>query len=113
MDDLGKKIKSDAAESAEAVSSMLEAVGDKVPGLIKDVMGSLYSREVGSSMGQAVGAYYKELISAGIPEAAAVAMATSYSFSLKDLNTQEFGQNRRGQGGRGFTARHGADDGEA
>ena len=40
-------------------------------------------------------------------------MATSYSFSLKDLNTQEFGQNRRGQGGRGFTARHGADDGEA
>ena len=61
-------------------------VGDKVPKLIREVMGSLYSKEAGLNMGQAVGAYYKELLAAGLPQEAAVDMAKEFSFSLKNLN---------------------------
>jgi hypothetical protein len=70
----------------EKVAEILEVVGDKVPKLIRDVMGSLYSKEAGLNMGQAVGAYYKELLAAGLPQEAAVDMAKEFSFSLKNLN---------------------------
>jgi hypothetical protein len=110
MEELEKKQKSDAQESAEAVGGMLEAVGDKVPRLIKNVMNSLYSQEVGAGMGKAVGAYYRELIEAGIPQEAALEMAKGFSFSLKDMNFQGQGQRNRKRGdGKGFTFRYGAD----
>jgi hypothetical protein len=70
----------------EKVAEIMEVVGDKVPKLIRDVMGSLYSKEAGLNMGQAVGAYYKELLAAGLPQEAAVDMAKEFSFSLKNLN---------------------------
>lgn len=78
------KGKSDAGE----VREILDAVGEKVPKLIKELMGSLYSREAGTNMGQSVGAFYKELVDAGIPAKDALEMSKSYLFSLKDVMKQ-------------------------
>ena len=72
----------DAGELAQ----VLDTVGEKVPKLIRDILGSLYNKEAGINMGQAVGAYYKELLDSGIPQDAAIDMAKSLSFSLKDMN---------------------------
>lgn len=72
--------------SAEELSSILETVGEKVPKMIRDIMGSLYSKEAGVSMGQAVGAYYNELIQSGIPQQAALDMAKEFSFSMKNIS---------------------------
>ena len=60
----GKKDRERSFDSEE-LSGILETVGQKVPQLIRDIMGSLYSRESGINMGQAIGAYYKELLEAG------------------------------------------------
>lgn len=81
----GKKDRERSFDSEE-LSGILETVGQKVPQLIRDIMGSLYSRESGINMGQAIGAYYKELLEAGIPQDAALEMAKEFSFSLKNIN---------------------------
>ena len=83
------KGKNDAGEIRE----ILDAVSDKVPRLIKELMGSLYSKDAGTNMGQSVGAFYKELVESGIPAADALEMAKVYLFSLKDVMKQ--GQSRQ------------------
>lgn len=67
------------------ISEMLDSVSDKVPKLIKGLMGSLYSAESGSNMGQAVGNFYKEIVEAGIPKEDALKMSKDYMLSLKDI----------------------------
>ncbi|NLE70285.1 MAG: hypothetical protein GX611_08860 [Clostridiales bacterium] len=83
MDD--KKNGFDISDTEE-LAQVLDTVGEKVPKLIRDILGSLYNKEAGINMGQAVGAYYKELLEAGIPQDAAIDMAKSLSFSLKDMS---------------------------
>lgn len=77
------------------LKQVLETVGEKVPQLIRGVLDSLYTKEAGASMGQSVGAYYQELIAAGLPQEAALEMTKEYSFSLK----QVMNQGKHGQGG--------------
>ncbi len=88
---------------AQNIADILDAVGDKIPTLIRNVTGSLYTREAGSTMGQAVGAYYKELMEAGIPAEAALEMTKDYSFSLRHVMRQGTG----GGGGWGHRGGHG------
>jgi len=73
-------------KDASELSDVLETVSEKVPRLIREVMGSLYSKDTGASMGQSVGAYYKELIASGIPQDAALQMAKEFSFSMKNFD---------------------------
>lgn len=72
--------------SADELAGILDTMSDKAPKLIRDLIGSLYSKEAGTNMGQAVGAFYKELIASGIPQDAALDMAKGFSFSMKDIN---------------------------
>ena len=72
------------------ISELLETVSTKVPTLLKNVLGSLYSQEAALEMGKAVGTLYKELVAAGIPEDAALKMTSDYMFSLKDLVNKGF-----------------------
>ncbi|NLD35111.1 MAG: hypothetical protein GX653_09410 [Clostridiales bacterium] len=76
---------------AQSISEILESVGDKIPKLITGVMNSFYTKEAGTSMGQAVGAYYRELVDAGIPQGAALEMTKEFSFSLKKVMNQSGG----------------------
>ena len=82
MDD--KKNGFDISDTEE-LAQVLDTVGEKVPKLIRDILGSLYNKEAGTNMGQAVGAYYKELVDAGIPQEAALEMAKEFSFSLRNF----------------------------
>lgn len=66
----------------EELSELLDTVTAKVPKLIKDLVGSLYSPEAGANMGKAVGAYYKNLVEAGLPQDVAVEMAKDYALSV-------------------------------
>ena len=72
--------------SADELAGILDTVSDKAPKLIRDLIGSLYSKEAGTNMGQAVGAFYKELIASGIPQDAALDMARGISFSMEVFN---------------------------
>ena len=86
MSDYNENGKKNFGKDAEELGSILETVGDKIPKLIRDIIGSLYSKDAGTNMGQAVGAYYKELIESGIPQGAALEMAKEFSFSMKNIN---------------------------
>ena len=66
----------------QELSELLDTVTAKVPKLIKDLVGSLYSPEAGANMGKAVGAYYKNLVEAGLPQDVAVEMAKDYALSV-------------------------------
>jgi hypothetical protein len=73
-------------ENMNEIGEMLDTVSSKIPGLIKGVIGTLYSADAGSNMGKAVGSFYKELVEAGIPADEAIKMARDYMLSLKDVS---------------------------
>lgn len=68
------------------LAEVLDTVSEKVPKLIREIIGSLYSPETAKNMGKAVGSLYKELLDSGIPEDAALDMARSYMISMKDFS---------------------------
>lgn len=67
------------------ISDLLDAVATKVPRLINDLLGTLFSAEAGAKIGQSVGLFYKELVSNGIPEDEALAMTKEYISSLTNI----------------------------
>ncbi len=86
MSDSNEDRKQSHSMDVEELRGILDTVGEKAPKLIRDIIGSLYSKEAGINMGQAVGAYYKELIDSGIPKEAALDMAKEFAFSMKNIN---------------------------
>lgn len=103
MTDYGKK------SDAENIREILDAVGDRVPRMMKNIMGSIYTPEVGADMGRSVGAYYKELIAAGLPEKAALRMTRDFAFNMKgmmrgmDMGERQGRHHHGGQGHEGFS----------
>lgn len=69
----------------EEIGELIDKASDKLPGLIRGLMGSLYSAQSGKEMGQAVGAFYQELIQSGISEDVALTMARDYMFSMREM----------------------------
>lgn len=67
------------------IGELLEIVSAKVPKLVNDLLGTLYSEEAGSKIGKAVGTFYKELLNAGIPADEALAMTKDYMNQVKSL----------------------------
>ncbi len=69
----------------QEIGEMLDMVSTKLPKMIKDIMVSLFSAEAATSMGKAVGIFYKELINAGIKQDDALQMTKDYMNTLKSL----------------------------
>ena len=65
-------------ENPEEIKEILEVVSKEVPGLIKGIVGSVFSEESGRDMGKAAGAFYKELKESGMPDEIAVRMTENY-----------------------------------
>lgn len=63
---------------AEEVALILEAVSERVPRLIRGLVGSVFSEEAATSIGKAVATYYKELKAGGIPDDVALKMTQDY-----------------------------------
>ena len=72
----------------QELGELLDMVSSKLPGLINNLLKTLYSQEAGEQMGKAVGHFYKELIAAEIPPEEALKMAKDYMLTLKSLSTQ-------------------------
>ena len=54
--------KSVAKQDAEEIKEILSVVSTEVPGLIRNILASVFSEEAGRSMGKAAAAFYKELL---------------------------------------------------
>jgi tetrahydromethanopterin S-methyltransferase subunit G len=67
------------------ISELLDEISKKVPKLIGGLIEALFSAEAGQKMGRAVGAYYKELLEAGIPKEDALKMARDYMQAMKSI----------------------------
>ncbi|NIO37239.1 hypothetical protein GTO27_05985 [Candidatus Bathyarchaeota archaeon] len=84
-------------EDAEEVKAILEVVSKEVPGLIKGIMGSVFSEQAGRDMGKAAGAFYKELKESGVPDEVAVKMTEDYMKVFTNLGSivQKFGSGKK------------------
>jgi hypothetical protein len=114
MAEIEKNEKSDAQELSEVlevlgskgpsgIGAVLDVVAEKVPALINALRSTLYSPQAGEEMGKGVGAFYRELVAAGLPEKEALAMTHSYLSSLKQVLRSSMQQNQTGE--------HGGDEG--
>ncbi len=67
------------------IGELLDEISSKIPKIIKGLLDTMYSTESGEKMGQAVGAFYRELVKSEIPAEEALKMAKDYMLSLRDL----------------------------
>ncbi|MGI6689667.1 MAG: hypothetical protein ACOX63_02275 [Christensenellales bacterium] len=74
-----------SSKDVNELRDVLDTVSERAPKLIRDIIGTIYSKEAGTALGQSVGAYYKALVESGIPQDAALDMANGYAFSIKDM----------------------------
>jgi len=72
----------------EDIKELMDALTEKLPNLLNQLRGALFSAEAGQDLGRAVGAFYKELVDSGIPVEDALAMAKSYIGSLQSVLEQ-------------------------
>ena len=81
---------SNNSKDIQELNEVLSVISEKVPKLITDLLGTIYSEEAGAQMGKAVGKFYQELVSSGIPEEEALKMAKDYMNTLRSV-TSTFG----------------------
>jgi hypothetical protein len=60
-------------------------VSEEVPGLIKNLLSTVFSEEAGKNMGKAAAAYYKELKAGGLPEQVAVKLTEDYMRTFTNI----------------------------
>jgi hypothetical protein len=65
-------------ERPEDIAEILSVVSDKVPGLIKGLVGAVFSEDSARNMAKAAAVYYKELKEGGIPDDVAMKMTQDY-----------------------------------
>lgn len=88
-------------EDVDQLKEVLGVVSKEVPGLIKGIIGSVFSEEAGRDMGKAAAAFYKQLKDAGMPEETAVKMTENYVSvftSLGDVMKNAVGGKREFKG---------------
>jgi len=88
-------------EDVDQLKEVLGVVSREVPGLIKGIIGSVFSEEAGRDMGKAAAAFYKQLKDAGMPEETAVKMTENYVSvftSLGDVMKNAVGGKREFKG---------------
>ncbi len=75
------------SKDVQDLSDVLDAVSDRVPPLLRSVLDQLYSPEAGRKMGQAIGAFYRELTEAGLPPERALKLAEQYASPFGIVNS--------------------------
>lgn len=67
------------------IGELLDEVSTKIPKLLEGIQKSYYSVENGSNAGKSIGAFYGELIGAGMTEEVALRLTERFMVSIKDL----------------------------
>jgi hypothetical protein len=83
-------------ENIEEIREFFSLFSKEAPGLIKAIIGTVFSEEAGKDMGKAAGAFYKELKDAGLPEETAVKMTENYMATFTSLGDLLRGVGKRG-----------------
>ena len=78
MDEHPKRHRREAVESPEDIAYILDTVSDKVPSMIKGIIGAFFSPEAAQDMAKSVAEFRKTLIEGGIPEDEAMKMTREY-----------------------------------
>ena len=73
----GKKT-SKGGTDVEEFKEIIAVFSEKVPGLIKGLISSVFSLEAAKDMGKAAATYYQELKAGGIPDEVAIKMTQDY-----------------------------------
>ena len=76
----------------EKIKEILDVVSEKIPGLLKELSGLLYSPESAKQYAEAAATFYKELIKAGMSTEQAYELTSQY------LSTLNFGKMMRNVG---------------
>ncbi len=70
--------KNDKEMDPKLWKDILSVISTELPGLIKNILSSVFSEEAGRNMGKAAAAYYKELKNGGLPDEVAVKLTEEY-----------------------------------
>ena len=70
---------------AEDFKEVFGAIRTEVPGLIRDLMDTVYSEDSAERMAKSVATFYKTLADSGIPQEEALEMARGYVFDLRSI----------------------------
>ena len=81
---------------AEKIKDILDVVGEKVPGLIKELSNLLYSPESSKNFASSAAIFYKELRAAGMSDEQAFELTKQY------MSTLSLGNMFKGHGDRNF-----------
>ena len=77
-----KEHRHDDMPDPEKIKEILDVVADKVPGLLRELSGLLYSPESAKQYAQAAAIFYKELKNAGMSEKEAYELTSQYLSTL-------------------------------
>ena len=69
------------------IGELLDEVSTKLPKLLEGIQRSYYSVENGANAGKSIGAFYKELIAAGMSNDVALRLTERFMVSIKDLTS--------------------------
>lgn len=72
-------------DDPEEIREILSVVSSEIPGLIRNIIASVFSEEAGRNMGKAAGSFYKELKDSGMPEEMALRMTEDYMKTFTSL----------------------------
>jgi hypothetical protein len=107
VDDEKRHEKTHERIEPENIKELLGVVSSEVPGLIKNILASVFSEEAGRSMGKAAAAYYKELKNGGLPDQVAVKLTEDYMRTFTSI-----GDMLRSAGRGSWSGKVGEDIGE-
>ena len=100
MDEHPKRHRREAVESPEDIAYILDTVSDKVPSMIKGIIGAFFSPEAAKDMAKSVAEFRKTLIEGGIPEDEAMRMTREYMQTVTNwkgmVNEFKVGEHRYG-----------------
>lgn len=95
MDEHTKRHRREAVETPEDIAYILDTVSDKVPSMIKGIIGAFFSPEAARDMAKSVAEFRKTLIEGGIPEKEAMEMTREYMQTVTNwkgmMNEAKFG----------------------
>jgi hypothetical protein len=78
LDKTTRRHRREAVESPEDIAYILDTVSDKVPSMIKGIIGAFFNPEAAKDMAKSVAEFRKTLIEGGIPEDEAMQMTREY-----------------------------------
>jgi hypothetical protein len=70
---------------AEEIGEILSVVRTEVPGLVRDLMDTIYSPESAEKMAKSVATFYKTLVESGIEEKEALEMAKGFVIDFRKI----------------------------